>query len=293
MTVSSGKGIILAGGEGTRLYPLTRIATKQLLPIYDKPMIYYPLSVLMLMGVRDILMICKPEDQTLFERVLGDGSHLGLRIDYKIQLKPRGLPEAFVLGRDFIGNDPVTLLLGDNIFYGSGLIPYIKDCLSTHDGASTFTFYVNDPERFGVVNYNKDGSVKSMEEKPKNPKSSWAMAGFYHLDADAVERAADLKPSARGETEMVELLGSYHKEKRLQAFRMARGFAWLDTGTPEAMMEAGKYVQILEDRQGIKIACLEEIAYHKDYITAKQLKALADPIAKTTYGQYLLRVLES
>lgn len=286
------KGIILAGGEGTRLHPMTKVVTKQLLPVYDKPMIFYPLSILMLMDVRDILIITKPEDLPLFERLLGDGQQIGVKISYKVQSEPRGLPDAFVLGEDFIGNDPVTLILGDNIFYGAGLITYINSCLSAHDGASIFTFNVNDPERFGVVNFNQDGTVHDLEEKPEVPRSNWAMAGLYHFNQDVVGKAASLKPSERGEVEMVDVLNAYLAEGRLKAHRMARGFAWLDTGTCEAMMEAGKYVQILEARQGIKIACIEEIAFLKGWIDAVQLKALAVPLMKSGYGTYLMRLIK-
>lgn len=291
MTVTK-KGIILAGGEGTRLYPTTKVVTKQLLPIYDKPMIYYPLSVLMLTGVRDILLITKPEDLPLYQKLLGDGSDIGLNISYKIQLKPRGLPEAFILGRDFIGDDPVTLILGDNIFYGSGLTGFIGRALAQHDGASIFTFNVKDPERFGVVNYDTEGNVIELEEKPEKPKSSWAMAGLYHFNSDVVQRSAQIEPSARGELEMVDVLRSYHKDGSLKSFKMPRGFAWLDTGTTAAMLEAGKYVQIMEDRQNIKIACLEEIAFRRGFIDDKQLRALAEPLMKSGYGEYLLSILD-
>lgn len=286
------KGIILAGGEGTRLHPMTKVVTKQLLPVYDKPLIYYPLSILMLMNVRDVLIITKPEDLPLFERLLGHGEHLGVKITYKIQLAPRGIPDAFILGRDFIGNDPVTLILGDNILYGAGLVTFINDCLSSHAGGSVFTFNVKDPERFGVVNFNDDGSVAALEEKPDNPKSRWAMAGLYHFDSDVVDIAGDLDPSDRGETEIVDVLKAYHAQGRLQAHRMARGFAWLDTGTCDAMMEAGKYVQILEERQGIKIACIEEIAFLKGWISKNDLSNLAGPLMKSGYGKYLTRLIK-
>ena len=286
------KGIILAGGSGTRLHPITQVVTKQLLPVYDKPMIYYPLSILMLLDIRQVLIITKPEDLALYENLLGDGSHLGISIEYKVQLRPRGLPEAFTLGRDFIGDDPVTLILGDNIFYGAGMITFLERKLESHQGASIFCFRVNDPERFGVVNFNRDGSVAELEEKPKAPKSSFAMAGLYHFDPDVVEKAGKIEPSDRGELEMVDILRSYLFEKRLNAFKMARGFAWLDTGTFESMLKASQYVQIIEERQNIKIACLEEIAYLKGFIDEARLRELAQPIMKSGYSEYLLKVLE-
>lgn len=286
------KGIILAGGSGTRLYPITQVVTKQLLPVYDKPMIYYPLSLLMLMGIRRVLIITKPEDIALFADLLGDGSHLGISIEYKIQDAPRGLPDAFALGRDFIDNDPVTLILGDNIFYGAGMVTYLTKRLEEHKGASIFTYQVQDPERFGVVNFHEDGSVSGLEEKPKKPKSRDAMVGLYHFDPDVCDKVIALKPSARGELEMVDLLNAYLEENRLKSFRMARGFAWLDTGTYESMLKAAQYIQIIEERQNFKIACIEEIAYLMKFIDADQLRVLAEPLKKSGYGEYLLQVLD-
>lgn len=287
------KGIILAGGSGTRLLPVTKVVTKQLLPIYDKPLIYYPLSVLLLLNIRDILIIVNPHDLGNFMELLGDRSQLGLHIEYKIQPKPAGLPQAFTLGEAFIGTDPVTMILGDNIFYGSGVPAFFGQELSHINNAGIFTFQVKDPQRFGVVEYTADNCVHQMVEKPENPKSNWAMAGLYHMPADAVQKAATLKPSTRGELEMLDLLKLYHDEGRLKSHKAPRGFAWLDTGTPEAMMKAGQYVQVLEERQGIKIACIEEIAYHKGWIDRKQFEALAEPLMKSGYGEYMMRLLKA
>lgn len=287
------KGIILAGGRGTRLHPLTKILNKQLLPIYDKPMIYYPLSILMLMGIREIMIIVNPEDVEKYDALLGDGSHLGIHITYKIQLAPNGLPEAFTLGKEFIGNNPVTMILGDNILYGSGLIKYITGaCLPNHSGASIFTFPVSDPERFGVVHYDKESNVVKLEEKPQDSPSNWAMCGLYHFDPDVVEYAAKLKPSARGELEMVDLLNMYHSEGRLNSFKMGRGYAWLDTGTVSAMIEASKYIEILEKRQMIKVACIEEIALRKEYISVENFEEIAKTMSGGNYGAYLATVLK-
>ncbi|MCB1782671.1 MAG: glucose-1-phosphate thymidylyltransferase RfbA [Alphaproteobacteria bacterium] len=285
------KGIILAGGTGSRLYPMTQVVTKQLLPVFDKPMIYYPLSILMMKGVQDILIIIKPEDQHLFEKLLGDGSQWGIRISYKVQLAPRGLPEAFTLGRDFIGNDPVILILGDNIFYGSGFIKHIMQMEEEHKGASIFTFRVKDPSRFGVVNFDSNGNIVDLEEKPQNPRSDWAASGLYLFDPDVVERAASLKPSERGELEIVDLLLEYHKEGRLKAARAPRGFAWLDTGTPGSMMQASQYIHIVEERQGIKIACLEEIAYQRGLISFEKLKMLASQMGNNAYAEYIRSIV--
>lgn len=285
------KGIVLAGGHGTRLYPMSQVVTKQLMPIYDKPMIYYPLSILMMMNIRDILLIVKSEDLEHFKRLFGAGKRFGMNIEYIVQDHPGGLPEAFILGKDFIGNDPVTMILGDNIFYGAGLVPFLNQAVQDNTGASIFTFRVSDPERFGVVNFKPDGSVQNMEEKPKKPKSDWAMCGLYHFQSDVTEKVKNLKPSKRGELEMVDVLKLYLAEKRLKAWRTPRGFAWLDTGTPESMIQAGQFVQMLEARQGIKIACPEEIAFTKGYIDAEQLQKLAEPLRKSGYGEYLLDVL--
>lgn len=286
------KGIILAGGNGTRLYPMTRVVTKQLLPVYDKPLIYYPLSILMLLSIREVLIIVKDYDLHLFQRLLGDGSHLGMKFSYEIQDEPRGLPEAFIIGRDFIGDDPVTMALGDNIFYGSGLVTFLEYYMDKeHKGASAFSYSVKDPQRFGVANYDTQGRVISLEEKPQNPKSPWAVSGLYHFDSDVAEKAARLKPSGRGELEIMDLLSLYHQEGRLQVYRMPRGYAWLDTGTTEAMMKAGQYIQILEERQGIKVACIEEIAYIQKFINRAQLEALIAKIGNNSYSDYLKNLL--
>lgn len=288
------KGIILAGGNGTRLYPMTRVVTKQLLPVYDKPLIYYPLSIFMLLGIRDVLIIVKDYDLHLFKRLLGDGSHLGMSFSYEIQDEPRGLPEAFILGRDFIGNDPVTMALGDNIFYGSGLVTFLEHYMDNeHKGASAFSYNVKDPQRFGVANYDANGRLVSLEEKPQNPTSPWAVSGLYHFDGDVTEKASSLKPSPRGELEIMDLLSLYHNEGRLKIHRMPRGYAWLDTGTTEAMMKAGQYIQILEERQGIKVACLEEIAYIQKFITRDQLLTLIGKIGNNTYGDYLKNLIRT
>jgi glucose-1-phosphate thymidylyltransferase len=271
---------------------MTQVTTKQLLPVYDKPMIYYPLSVMMLAGIRDILIIIKPEDQHLFERLLGNGSQWGISIKYQIQLSPRGLPEAFILGREFIGDDQVMMILGDNIFYGSGLIDFLNKTMMQGDGGRILTFQVKDPERFGVVNFGEDGSVIGMEEKPSKPLSDWAMAGMYVFDADVVEKSARLKPSQRGELEMVDLLQLYLDEGRMHAARSPRGFAWLDTGTPTAMMQASQYIQIIEARQGMKIACLEEIAYKRGFIDLAQLKALVETMNGNEYACYLRDIVK-
>lgn len=281
------KGIILAGGNGTRLLPMTSVVTKQLFPIYDKPMVYYPLSVFMLLDIRDILFIVKSTDLPHFENLFGDGSHLGLKIQYKVQDNPDGLPQAFTLGEEFIGDDPVTMILGDNIFYGAGLAVFLQTRMDLNLGATVYTFQVKDPERFGVVNYDKDGRVTEIVEKPEKPESNWAMTGFYHFDNDVVEKAKKLKPSARGELEMVDLLREYQSEGRLLSHRAPRGFAWLDTGTAEALLQAATYVEILEQRQGLKIACIEEVAYKKGFIDLDQLKKIAEPQMKSAYGQYL------
>lgn len=287
------KGIILAGGEGTRLYPITKVVSKQLLPIHDKPLIYYPLSIFLLLGIKDILFIVKEEDRPLYQELLGNGSRLGLNFHYKIQEEPKGLPDAFLVGEDFIQSDPVTLILGDNLFYGSGIRSFFKDHIHSNKGACAFSYNVVDPERFGVVNYSDNGkTIASLEEKPQNPTSHWAVAGLYHFQNDVIEKAKSLKPSQRGELEIMDLLRLYHIENRLDIHRMPRGFAWLDTGTSEAMMKASQYVRILEERQGLKVACLEEIAYNMGYITSDQLLAIADSIGQSSYAQYLRQIMD-
>lgn len=289
----SHKAIILAGGAGTRLYPMTEVVSKQLLPIYDKPMIFYPLSVLMLMDIRDVLIIVRPDDKPLFEKLLGNGSKYGMSFSYAVQEYPGGLPEAFLIGEKFIDGGPVSLILGDNIFYGSGLATFFKDSLISHEGATIYSFPVRDPERFGIIEYNENGAVLSLEEKPQTPKSNQAIAGFYHFDADVCAKARDLSPSVRGELEITDLLQFYHEEGRLNAHKAPRGFAWLDTGTPGAMMTAATYIQVLEERQSLKVGCLEEIAYLKGYIDKEQLKELAQPLLKSGYGEYLLQLIEA
>ncbi len=286
------KAIILAGGTGSRLYPMTQIVTKQLLPVHDKPMIFYPISIIMMMGIRDILIIIKPEDQHLFEKLLGDGSQWGINIQYKVQLAPRGLPEAFIIGREFIGDEPVLMMLGDNIMYGSGLISFLQGRITDFDGASVMAFNVKDPERFGIVEFNPDGSVKSLAEKPKKPLSDWAIAGIYIFPPDVVERSSQLVPSERGEIEIIDLIRSYDDDGLLKAYKAPRGFFWLDTGTPTAIGKASQYVAIVEDRHNQKIACLEEIAFCQNYITMEQLKALATDMGKNEYSDYLWDIIK-
>lgn len=286
------KGIILAGGTGSRLWPITWTINKQLLPIYDKPLIYYPLSVLMLTGVRDVLLVVNEGDLPLYRRLFRDGDHLGLRISYIVQDKPRGLPDAFLLGREFIGSDPVTLILGDNIYYGAGFITFLRTALKQHKGATGYAYRVNNPSRFGVVVYDNDGKVQSLEEKPQHARSNWAVTGLYHFDGDVSEKTKTLKPSARGELEIVDLLRLYGEEDRLDIHRMPRGFSWLDTGTSEALIKAGLYVQTIEERQGIKIACLEEIAFNMGYIDRAQLERNAKELEKSAYAEYLFQILE-
>lgn len=286
------KGMILAGGTGTRLYPTTQAVTKQLLPVYDKPMIYYPLSILMMKGIKEVLIIVKPEDLSLFENLLGNGTQWGIKIRYEIQDKPRGLPDAFILGEDFIAGEPVMMILGDNIFYGSGFIKYLTQAEEIHDGASIFAFHVNNPARFGVVNFDNNGQIKSLEEKPETPKSDWAISGAYMFSPDVVELAKKLKPSKRGETEIVDLFKHYLAQGRLNVSCAPRGFAWLDTGTPSAMMQASKYIQIIEERQGTKIACLEEIAHAKGLITFEQFKNLAGQMGDNEYADYVRSIVK-
>lgn len=290
--MSTHKGIILAGGSGTRLYPITQAVSKQLLPIYDKPMVYYPLSILMLAGIRQILMINTPHEQALFQRLLGDGSQWGINIQYAVQPSPDGLAQAFIIGRDFIGSDPSCLVLGDNIFYGVGLTERLKRAVSREQGATVFGYWVRDPERYGVAEFNTEGRVIGLEEKPTNPKSNYAVTGLYFYDSRVCDYAAQLKPSVRGELEITDLNRRYLEDGSLHLEQLGRGYAWLDTGTHESLMEAGNYIQTIENRQGLKVCCPEEIAYLNDWIDAEQLLRLAAPLAKTGYGQYLQRLVE-
>ena len=284
------KGIILAGGSGTRLYPITKGISKQLIQVYDKPMIYYPLSTLMLAGITDILVISTPEYTPLFEQLLGDGSDIGVSLTYKVQEKPNGLAEAFILGADFIGNDSVCLILGDNIYYGSGLSKLVQEAAEKIDGATVFGYHVNDPERFGVVEFDDDMKALSIEEKPENPKSNYAVTGLYFYDNTVVEKAKNLKPSNRGELEITDINKLYLDEGKLDVKLMGRGYAWLDTGTHDSMMEAASFIATIQKRQNLKVACLEEIAYRMGYISKEKLVELAQPMKKNDYGQYLLRL---
>lgn len=286
------KGIILAGGSGTRLYPITRGISKQLIPVYDKPMIYYPLSTLMLSGICDVLIISTPEYMPLFQKLLGDGSELGMNFSYKVQERPNGLAEAFILGEEFIGNDSVCLILGDNIFYGAGLSQLLQSAAAKSEGATVFGYHVNDPERFGVVEFDENMHALSIEEKPKHPKSNYAVTGLYFYDNDVVEIAKNIQPSARGELEITDVNTEYLRNGKLDVKLMGRGYAWLDTGTHDAMLEASNFIATIEKRQNLKVASLEEIAYRMGYVDANQLYQLAQPLKKNDYGQYLLRLLD-
>ena len=284
------KGIILAGGSGTRLYPITKGISKQLIPVYDKPMIYYPLSTLMLAGIRDILVISTPEYTPLFEGLLGDGSDFGINLSYKVQEHPNGLAEAFILGKEFIGSDSVCLILGDNIYYGSGLSKQLQEAAKKEDGATVFGYHVNDPERFGVVEFDENMHALSIEEKPEHPKSNYAVTGLYFYDNDVVEIAENLKPSDRGELEITDVNKEYLRRGKLDVKLMGRGYAWLDTGTHDSMLEAASFISTIQKRQNLKVACLEEIAYRMHWISREKLIELAQPLKKNDYGQYLLRL---
>jgi glucose-1-phosphate thymidylyltransferase len=284
------KGIILAGGSGTRLYPISRVVSKQLLPVYDKPMIYYPLSVLMLAGIRDILIISTPQDLPLFQKLLGDGSRLGMSLSYTEQPRPEGLAQAFIIGKSFIGTDPVCLILGDNIFYGDNLSVILKKAVQLKKGGLIFGYPVRDPERYGVVEFDANGNVIGIEEKPRHPKSKYAVPGLYIYDNRVVKIAADLKPSARGELEITDLNLAYLRQGELKVEILGRGFAWLDTGTFEALQQAASYVQAIQERQGLRIASVEEIAYQRGYISARQLRELAEEMLQNDYGRYLMNL---
>jgi glucose-1-phosphate thymidylyltransferase len=286
------RGIILAGGSGTRLYPITRAISKQLMPIYDKPMIYYPLSTLMMAGIREVLVITTPEDQSQFQRLLGDGSHVGLSVAYATQPRPEGLAQAFLIGADFIGHESVALVLGDNIFYGSGLGTSLRKCVNPQ-GGHIFAYHVSDPAAYGVVEFDRDGRALSIEEKPALPKSRYAVPGLYFYDNSVVEIARSISPSARGELEITEVNEAYLREGRLQVSVLERGTAWLDTGTFASLVQAAEFVRVVEERQGLKVGCIEEIAYRQGYIDEAQLRRLAEPLRKGGYGRYLLGLLDA
>ncbi|TRX70951.1 glucose-1-phosphate thymidylyltransferase RfbA [Carboxylicivirga sp. M1479] len=286
------KGIILAGGSGTRLYPITQSISKQIIPVYNKPMIYYPLSVLMLAGIREILIISTPQDLPLYERLFGNGSDLGLKLSYEEQPSPDGLAQAFIIGEQFIGDDDVALVLGDNIFYSFDFSNILAEASKTKDGAVVFGYYVNDPERYGVAEFDKQGNVLSLEEKPDKPKSNYAVTGLYFYSNDVVEKAKSLKPSKRGELEITDLNMLYLKENRLKLTQLGRGAAWLDTGTFDSLLQASNFISTIENRQGLMVACLEEIAYSNGFINKEQLLKLAEPLKKNEYGQYLLKIAD-
>lgn len=286
------KGIVLAGGSGTRLYPITKSISKQIIPVYDKPMIYYPVSILLLAGIKEILIISTPQDIHLYQNLLGDGSALGVHFEYAIQPSPDGLAQAFLIGEEFIGNDSVCMVLGDNIFYGYNLSNMLKEAAQLKDGAIVFGYYVNDPERYGVAEFDETGKVLSLEEKPAKPKSNYAVTGLYFYGNDVVEKAKSLKPSARGELEITDLNKLYLEEGRLSVKQLGRGVAWLDTGTHDSLLEASNFIATIQNRQGLQVACLEEIVYNYGYINREQLLKLAEPLKKNFYGQYLIKIAD-
>ncbi len=290
--MTSRKGIILAGGSGTRLHPLTHVTSKQLLPVYDKPMIYYPLSVLMLAGIREVLIITTPQDAPLFRHLLGDGTQWGMSLQYREQPRPEGLAQAFIIGRDFIGGDPSCLILGDNIFYGHGLPEYLLRAGTQTAGATVFGYWVNDPERYGVAEFDKSGEVVGLVEKPRDPKSNYAVTGLYFYDNQVVDMAADLKPGVRGELEITDINKLYLQQRQLRVEKLGRGIAWLDTGTHASLLQASNFIQTIEERQGLKISCPEEIAWSQGWISSEELAAQAEPLRKSNYGEYLLRLLK-